>query len=421
MALDHSGTEPRDLRDARLRLIGLIAVTAAIALNIRPGVTTVGPELAAITAHFGAGARAGGVITAAPVICFALVSLATPRILARFSVRTGLFVALAITGVSLLLRPWSGLPVFVLTTCTAAIGVGLITVLLPAFIRASGSTGPLVTTFTTALQAGAALGFASVVPLADAVGGWQWALALWAVLTPIGIGALWRAPAPETTTPATSDSASTNPITILRDTSAVGLAIFFGLQALVAFVVIGWLPSVLHDAGVGTSAAGGYLGLLTCVGVPVSLVVPPLVVRSAHPARWLAGFSLCGVAGILGFLLAPGAAPLVWSLILGVGLSVFSLALTVITVRADSPHAALRLSSAVQGVGYLIAAIGPYAIGLFRQIADSWTLPLTVLLVVALGQAVLAATLDRRTPSTSDEGRPGNADDSRGTRLGSTR
>ncbi|WP_195104088.1 MFS transporter [Nocardia blacklockiae] len=375
------------------RLAVLVVVIAAVAVNLRPGITTVGPQLEEITAHFGAGARAAGVITAVPVVAFAVVSLAVPFVRGRISVRGGLFGALAVTGVSLAVRPWGGLWLFVVTTFTAALGVGLLAVLLPAAVRAVGNTRVLVATFTTALQAGAALGFAAVVPLSELFGGWRPASAVWALLAPIGIVALWWSPETAASAPEPPGTrAAANPVAILRRTGTVGLAVFFGVQALVAFVVLGWLPSVLHDAGVGARAAGAYLGLLTFLGVPISLIVPPIVARSARPERWLAGFSAFTVLGVLAFLVAPGAAPLLWSLVLGTGLAVFSLALTVITVRAGSAAQAVELSGAVQGVGYLLAAVGPYVIGLFRQLGHGWALPLSALLATAVAQLLTALT-----------------------------
>ncbi|MGV9680743.1 MFS transporter [Nocardia sp. NPDC003482] len=371
------------------RTAALVAVVTAVALNLRPAITTVGPELDSITGDFGAGAAAGGVITALPVFAFALVSLAAPALLARVSVRAGLYGGLTLLGVSVALRPWGGLVLFVLGTFLAALGVGLLAVLLPVVIRATGRTGLLVTTFTTALQAGAAIGFAAVVPLSRAFGGWQWAVAVWAVLAPAAILALlWG---PTLPVPDRGPSAARHPLATLRRTETVGLAVFFGLQALVAFVVIGWLPTILADAGVGKQAAGAYLAVLTCLGVPISLVVSPLVARSARPSRWLAGFSACTVLGVLAFLVAPAAAPLPWSLILGVGLAVFSPALAVVTVRAAA-HEAIGVSSAVQGVGYVIAALGPFAVGLFRELSAGWTLPLAVLLAIAVAQLVVGLT-----------------------------
>ncbi|QIS22281.1 MFS transporter [Nocardia terpenica] len=402
----------------RSRNAVLVIATAAVAVNLRPGITTVGPELDTVTRNFGAGSAAGGVITALPVVAFAVVSLATPALLARISVRAGLYAALAIIAVSLAVRPWGGLPLFVLATFASAIGIGLLSALLPVVVRSSGSTGMLVTTFTTALQAGAALGFAAIVPLSNAVHSWQWGLTLWALLAPIGMFALWAAPGaaarPVAATPtsaaatpkpgaataqlpsAPAEHTTVNPLTILRRTRTIWLALFFGLQALVAFVVIGWLPSILvDDAGVGPQAAGGYLGLMTCLGVPISLIVPPFVARSAHPARWLAGFSACTVLGVLALLVAPRAAPLLWVLVLGIGLSVFSLVLTVLTVRASTAEQAAGLSSSVQGVGYVIAAVGPYAIGLFRHLSAGWALPLGALLATAVLQLLAAFAIGR--------------------------
>lgn len=389
-------------------LVALITAVAALAANLRPAITTIGPELDPITTQFRAGSTTGGVITALPVIAFALVSLAAPILLDRISARAGLYLALALVGAGVAGRPWGGVALFIVGTAVAAMGIGLLAVLLPVIIRSTGHTGVLVTTFTTALQAGSAIGFAAVVPLSRVFGGWQWGLAVWAVLTPLAMAALWvsrLAPA-EPPAPAVGPRrARFNPITVLRSTGTIRLAVFFGLQALVAFVVIGWLPSVLDTAGVSQQAAGLYLGLMTCLGVPISLFIPPLVARSAHPARWLGGFSAFTVLGVLAFIIAPGTAPLVWTLVLGVGLSVFSLALTVITIHASMVDQAAGLSSAVQSVGYGIAAIGPYAIGVVRHFSDDWTLPLSVLLVTAVLQLVLGFTVrDARADARDEEG-----------------
>jgi MFS transporter, CP family, cyanate transporter len=371
-------------------LAGLVAMTAGVAVNLRPGTTTVGPQLATIVGHFGAGAGAAGLITAAPVMAFAVASFATPLIQARVSMRAGMCCALVLIAVSLAVRPWADLSVFVLATVTAAIGAGMLTALLPACIRALGNVRVLVATFTTALQCGAAIGFAAIVPLSRVLHSWQWALTLPSVLAVVGIIALWRCRVLPASTPASACAhRSFDPIRNLRRTKNVFLAIFFGLQALVAFVVIGWLPSILQDAGVNAQTAGSYMGVLTFLAIPISLLLPPVVARSGHPHWWLAGLSLFSVAGILGFLLSPTSAPLAWTLVLGTGLSVFSLALTVVTTRASSADQAVALSSAVQGVGYVIAAIGPYAIGVVREFASGWSIPLIALAVIAVFQTVV--------------------------------
>ncbi|WP_143690227.1 MFS transporter [Williamsia sterculiae] len=129
------------------------------------------------------------------------------------------------------------------------------------------------------------------------------------------------------------------------------------------------------------------------MAVPVSLVIPPFVARSARPARWLVAFSLFDVAGIVGLLVAPDAAPLLWSITLGLGMSVFSLVMTVVTVRAPSPGTAIAFSGSVQGIGYLIAAVGPYLIGVLRHQVSGWSVPLLALLGIALVQTVIGTRI----------------------------
>jgi alkanesulfonate monooxygenase len=88
-------------------------------------------------------------------------------------------------------------------------------------------------------------------------------------------------------------------------------------------------------------------------------VGPRGAARRTGQSRWIVGLGLCGLAGTAGFLAAPAAAPLLWALLLGLGMSVFFLALTVIALRATTDRETAQLSGMAQGLGYLLAATGP--------------------------------------------------------------
>ncbi len=60
-----------------------------------------------------------------------------------------------------------------------------------------------------------------------------------------------------------------------------------------------------------------------------------------------------------------------------------SLALMVMVLRSANQHEAMALSGMAQGVGYLIAAVGPTLLGALYDIAHNWSLPLAVLLGAA--------------------------------------
>ena len=110
--------------------------------------------------------------------------------------------------------------------------------------------------------------------------------------------------------------------------------------------------------------------------------------------------------GWLGVLTAPMAAPYLWAVLLGLGQNAcFPLALTLIVLRGGSVISTSRLSTMVQTIGYLIAAVSPFAIGALHDLTGSWTPALIVLLVLVAPQMLfgLAAGRDRRIPAAVPE------------------
>ena len=100
-----------------------------------------------------------------------------------------------------------------------------------------------------------------------------------------------------------------------------------------------------------------------------------------------------GLTGAAGLMLAPAAQPVLWSLLIGIGMSVFSMALAVIALRSRNAEDTAQLSGMAQGFGYLIAATGPFLFGLLHDVSHGWTLPWVLFLtvyVVQMGAGALA-------------------------------
>jgi MFS transporter, CP family, cyanate transporter len=96
-------------------------------------------------------------------------------------------------------------------------------------------------------------------------------------------------------------------------------------------------------------------------------------------------------------------APYLWTVLLGLGQQgAFPLALMLIVLRGGSRGTA-DLSTLAQTVGYLLAALGPVAVGAIHQLTGSWT-PCLALLVGLLVLQVLAgmtAGRDRLVATTA--------------------
>jgi CP family cyanate transporter-like MFS transporter len=230
-----------------------------------------------------------------------------------------------------------------------------------------------------AISASGALAAALTIPAEDAIGhGWRPALAVWAApaLDVAGLWIPWAArgrPAPSAT-----------PLPSLwRNRLAWQVTAFMGIQSLLFYSCLSWLPALLRAEGVDRGAAGALLSVMLLTAIPTCLLVPVWASRARDQRAAIAVTLAVYAAGLTGLLVAPGAAPAAWATLLGFAQgALLALAFLMFGLRApDQAHAA-QLSAMAQTVGYAVAAAGPLLLGVLRDATGSWTAPVAVLLAV---------------------------------------
>jgi CP family cyanate transporter-like MFS transporter len=372
---------------------GLVLIAVAIvltALNLRTAVTSVGPVLEEIERGLGISSGLAGVITTMPVLCFALIGFAGPSLSARFRDAHVLAGALVTMTVGLALRSLAGgFPLFLAGTALAMAGGALGNVLLPSLVKRHfpGRTGPLVGAYSTAMGLGATLAAVSAQPVADASGtaGWRWALAVWAAPALVA-AAVWLA-VPAAPGVSRGSHTAVRMRSLVHSPTAMAITVFFGVQALQAYVVIGWSAQYLRDSGLSAATAGLLLGLNSVVGLPLSAVIPTLTVRPRLQRPLLLAFITCYVAGWVGLWTSPTSAPWLWMTLIAVGMGTFSMVLTLIGLRARTPETVAALSTVSQSWGYVIAGAGPLLVGVLRGATGTYT---GMFVIVLAGVAVLS-------------------------------
>lgn len=374
----------------------LLAVAVILAaLNLRPAVTSVGPLLDKAQADLGATATWAGLLTTLPGLCFAVAGLTAPALARRVGVGAAVGFALGVLALGLVVRVLDGPLVVLGGTLVASAGIALANVLIPVVVKDNfpARVGMMTGVYTAALQGGAALGSAATPPMENLLGGWREAWAGWALLAVVAL-AVWL-PAARGLRSSGGHAGPQRGRSLLRNPLAWTVTLFFGLQAFVAYIIMGWFPLVLMDAGVSRGDAGLLQGLMSLLAVPISLVIPAVAARQGSQTWWIVGLSVIGTAGTLGLVVAPAAAPLLWAILVGIGMSVFSLALTTIALRARSGPDTAALSGMAQGYGYLIATPGPLLFGLLHDLTAAWTAPLILVTVVMVAQAVFGGLAGR--------------------------
>jgi MFS transporter, CP family, cyanate transporter len=397
-------------RASSRRAVVLVAGTAIVlvALNLRPAVTSFGALLREVQEATGMSSTVAGVLTTLPPICFGAFGLVGGWFGRRLGTGPALLAAMALTAGGLAARvatdrPW----VIVLFTVPALAGMAIGNVLLPVAVKRAfpRHVGRATGLYSMALALGTALAAALSVPIAQGLGTWRAGLGVWAVTPLLAVVPLLaiRRLAARAGAGADAVPRAVPPFLAYRHPTAWALAGFFGLQSLAAYVVMGWLPTIYRDAGVAPTTAGLLLALVMLLGAPISLALPELAARRDDQRSLVVGLAACAAGAYIGLLVAPAAAPVLWALLLGVGMGAFPLALVLIGLRSGTSDTTARLSAFSQGTGYLIAASGPLAMGALHDATGSWTPPLLVLIALLAPQ--LWCGLIAAKPGSVDGGR----------------
>ncbi|BBY49561.1 MFS transporter [Mycolicibacterium arabiense] len=376
----------------------LLALAVVLtALNLRPAVTSVAPLLGEMRSDLGVSATWAGLLTTVPALCFAAAGLAAPWLSSRIGLGRTISAALVALTAGLALRVVDGPHLVIGATLIACAGIALVNVLIPVVIKGSfpARVGLMTGIYTAALQGGGALGSAVTPGLEEPLGGWRIALAAWAVVAFVALLAWMPASRRHGDTWAASTAPTGPRRSLLRNKLAWTVTLFFGCQAFMAYIVMGWLPEIFIDNGIGKTDAGLLVGLTSLIGVPIALVISPLAARKPSQSRWVVALGLLGMTGAVGLMLAPAAAPILWSVLIGLGMSAFSMALAIIALRARNAEDTAQLSGMAQGLGYLIAGTGPFLFGLLHDVTHGWTVPWLMFLAVYVVQIVAGAFAGR--------------------------
>ena len=380
--------------------LGALLLAAAC---LRPALTSVGPVLDQIGTSTGLSDSALGLLTALPLLGFALFSSFVHGPAARWGVDRVLLAALAVLAAGIAIRSLPAVPALWIGTAMIGAGVAFGNVLVPVILRRDHPGRiALFTGMSTSVMTGiAALGSGLAVPLAVVLGGWRLSLGLWAV--PVVVALLvWAARTRWVPAPAPGASATGTPVeptgSVWRSATAWQVTAFMGLQSTAFFTLINWLPSVETARGVPPETAGWHLFALQIAGVVAGLAVSALMGRRAEQRPACLAVSLAILVAMAGLLWVPQWGFL-WILLAGTGTgSSIVVALALIGLRGRSQSETTRLSGMAQSMGYLLAAGGPAAAGALIQITGSPDLVLVLVGGLALAQTVVAfwAGRDRR-------------------------
>jgi len=375
-----------------------------VAFNLRGALVALAPVMDQVRRDTGLTASSASLLLTLPVLACALFSPVAPRLARRWGIERVLAMAMLVLAAGVVMRLLTSEPALFAGTLGVGVAIAVGNVLLPALVKRDfpDRIGLMTGAYVTVMSTGATLAAGTTILVQQASGlAWRATLALWAIPA---IAALWACQARSAARGPGSEPAVALPVVrgLYRNPIAWQVTLFMGLQSLIFYSTVAWLPSLLLDRGFSERDAGLLFGGIQLISLPASLVAPWLAGR--HPTQRgmvIAASALTGV-GLVGVVFEPASAPVLWMVLLGIGQgATFGVALAIIGLRSsDSAHTA-QLSSMAQSIGYLIAAIGPVLLGWIHQITGSWTLAFLVTLLALAFQLLtgLSSARDRQIGS----------------------
>jgi MFS transporter, CP family, cyanate transporter len=369
----------------------LVVAVAAAGLNLRTAITSLPPLFPDLQTQLHLSSAALSLLAATPVICFGVVSAFTAWLNRRYGEEMILLVALVLLTAGLLLRGVApGIMLFP-GTALAASAIAVLNVLLSSMAkrRWPERAGLLLGIYLTTLSAGAIVSSLLSVPLYRSSGGSvRLALGVWAAPAALAV-LLWLPQLRYRTAgaPPAGAGAPRASVKVYRYALAWQVTAFMGLQSLLYYAALSWLPTIFQDRGDSPITAGNLLALMGVGNLATSLLVPVLAHRRPSQSALVVPSLIGTAAGLAGSLWAPlGSAPF-WVLVLGVSQGAcLGLAIFFMMARAPDADAAASLSAFSQSVGYLVASVGPLMVGLLHSATGSWNIPVALLLVLCAAE-----------------------------------
>lgn len=352
--------------------LGLVVAIFLVGLNLRPALTSLGPVLPAVRADTGLGAWGAGLLTTLPVLCLGLLAPPATHWGQRWGTERLLAVALGLLALGSAVRGMAGLYGLFAGTLMAGCAIGIAGSLLPGIVKKDFPRHADLMTglYTMALCLGASLAAGLSVPLAQWLEpGWEGALSFWS-LPALAAALLWFPHARGKGRPQAGPAKHRG---LWRHPLAWQVTLYMGLQSAVAYMVFGWLPTLLQSRGVSPLQAGVLFSASVMIQTLTALAGPSLATWGRDQRAAVIGLLALTAAGLAGVLYGILDWIWLWITLLGLGMGgSFSIALVLIVLRAPNAEMAGALSGMAQGAGYGLAALGPMVLGLIPEYFGNW-------------------------------------------------
>ena len=339
-----------------------------------------------------------GILTSLPLLMFALFSAFASRLAQKIGLEHIFTYCLLLLTIGSAIRIFN-LPLLYLGTLIIGASIAIFNVLLPSMIQANQpqKISLLTTLYVTAMGVSTAIASYLSVPITQS-SSWKGLILVLSLLCLVTL-LVWL-PNHRHNHHLESQKQKQVKENILKSKDVWAIIIFGGLQSLLFYTSMTWLPTMAVSAGISNSDAALLASIFSLISIPFSMTVPSLTTRlsDGHRRIMLAIISIAGMIGIA-MLLYPTNNFLYWlvvHLLIGTACSaLFPYLMVCFSLKTSSPEKTAQLSGLAQTGGYILAAFGPALFGYSFEFFQSWIPAVLALLAIDIIMTISLFMVDR--------------------------
>ncbi|MGQ7366286.1 MFS transporter [Streptococcus suis] len=362
----------------------IIAGIVMLGVVMRAPFTALPSILIDIASSLGVEVSSLGILTSIPLIMFALCSSLAPRLAAKFGMEKLMAFVLLVMTFGSGMRVFN-LPTLFIGTMLVGATIAFINVLLPSIVAANfpKKIGFYTTIYITLMGVAATVASMLAVPIVSA-SSWQTFIILITAVVLLAF-LLWL-PNVRNNHRFEVKKQDRQASSIWRNKTAIAFLIFGGLQSVLFYTEITWLPTISQSVGFSKEEAGLMAGIFNLTAIPMSMIIPSILSRHTKEMRRniMLGTSSATLLGLALMTFLPNNI-ILWTLLHVIlsfsNAALFPYMMLSFSMKTSSSQATAQLSGMVQTGGYLIAAVGPGLLGYSYPLFNSW-LPLIIALAL---------------------------------------
>ncbi|WP_051239065.1 CynX/NimT family MFS transporter [Jeotgalicoccus psychrophilus] len=388
----------------------LLLVIAAISVNLRLGITSIGPLMDTIRTSLSLSNAQASLLTTVPVLCMGIFASLATVLNKKYGSKFTLILMLSVLGIATALRGFvPGFTTLLITAFLIGLAIAILgptmSSLIKKYFPGHAAIAIGISTFFMSMGSAATAAFTGI--FSEATSSYVFALSIWSVFAFAAVFIIMKnlktgedSPLPKRDVPEIKYSFPSP----WKQITPYLFMLFYALQAALYFSTITWLVPMSVEQGMTLIQGGMLLSAVMSVQVIFNLLLP--IMMEKYPARrnWIYFILVSGTAATLLFWTGDHTMMWIGAFMMGIPLGgLYSAALMLPLDETLTANGANSWTAMMQTGGAILGGLFPSVIGFIYDTTANHNYTMSILLGIYVLAFILITVIGNKKEKNFDK------------------